>query len=106
MGDFGGCGSDVRPKWQKPTVLIMALTLAAISCSPVSATSRSCDVRGARFAIGKPFTEALARRARAAAGAHVLRKLEPGAIYTMEYSPVRLNLEVDRRGSVIAVRCG
>ena len=48
----------------------------------------------------------LADKARQAAEAREVRKIEPGGAYTMELSPDRLNIEVDRAGIVTGVRCG
>ena len=56
--------------------------------------------------IGQPYSADLAERARRAAGARLLRRIVPGAVYTMEFSPDRLNLELNRSGVVVAVRCG
>jgi hypothetical protein len=52
------------------------------------------------------YTPALAERARQAARALVVRKIEPGGAYTMELSPDRLNIEVDRSGIVRDLKCG
>ena len=65
-----------------------------------------CSASGARFAIGELFTLDLAERARRAAGAREVRKIEPGGAYTMELSPDRLNIEVDQAGIVRGLTCG
>jgi hypothetical protein len=56
--------------------------------------------------VGQPYSEDVAVRARQASGARLARKIEPGRAYTMEFSPDRLNLEVDARGVIRRVRCG
>jgi hypothetical protein len=48
----------------------------------------------------------LADRARRAAGAREVRKIEPGGAYTTDLDPERLNVEVDRTGIVTGLRCG
>jgi hypothetical protein len=56
--------------------------------------------------LGERYSDELARKARRAAGAKTLRKLEPGHAYTMDFRADRLNLEVDGKDRVVAVRCG
>ena len=65
-----------------------------------------CRQGGAAFALGERYSDRLARRARRGADARVVRKIEPGQVYTMEFRADRLNLEVDRRGRIRSVRCG
>ncbi len=66
----------------------------------------ACDATKAQFAVGQSYSGALAGRARQAAGAKIVRRLVPGQVVTMEFSPERLNLETDDKGIVIAARCG
>jgi hypothetical protein len=66
----------------------------------------ACVAERARFVVGRPYSEAVAEEARQAAGARIVRKIEPGGAYTMELRPDRLNLEVDRADVVQRVRCG
>jgi hypothetical protein len=66
----------------------------------------SCAAEAAQSAVGQPYSEDVAVRARQASGARLARKIEPGRAYTMEFSPDRLNLEVDARGVIRRVRCG
>ena len=83
------------------------ILLLPVAASAVGAQSRAaCDAAGARFAVGKAWSESLAERALQAASARILRKIEPGRAYTMEFSPDRLNLEVARRGVIVSARCG
>ncbi len=69
-------------------------------------SSPPCHEAAASFALGERYSDRLARRARRAANARVVRKVEPGRFYTMEFRADRLNLVVDRRDTVRAVRCG
>jgi hypothetical protein len=39
-------------------------------------------------------------------GAREVRKIEPGGAYTMDLDANRLNVEVDRAGTVTGLRCG
>lgn len=66
----------------------------------------TCQANAARFSIGQTYTSDLAERARLAAQARAVRKIEPGGAYTMDFSPDRLNVEVDRAGIVRDLNCG
>ena len=87
--------------------LALAVCLAA-TCLPFwpGEARADCAAGKARFAVNRPYTDAAAEKARIAAGADKVRKLEPGRVYTMEFRPDRLNLRVDRRGVVTSVACG
>ena len=86
---------------------VLALACAAAAQpSPPGGLTAGCRVAAAHFVLGKAYSDALARRARRRAGARAVRKIEPGQVYTMEFRADRLNLEVDRRGRIRAVRCG
>lgn len=66
----------------------------------------ACDDSQAQWAIGKSVTAADAEQARKDAGAEAVRILKPGEIVTMEFNDKRLNLDLDAKGVVTAVRCG
>jgi hypothetical protein len=85
----------------------LVLTLAGLA-APSSAQTMTapCREAAASFALGETYTDRLARQARRAAEARIVRKVEPGRSYTMEFRADRLNLDVDGRGIVLAVRCG
>jgi hypothetical protein len=85
--------------------LMLAAEAAAQARVPQQPAS-TCRESAASFALGQPYSDRLARRARRASGARVVRKVEPGQVYTMEFRADRLNIDVDRRGRVRAVRCG
>jgi hypothetical protein len=87
--------------------LALAACLAA-ACLPIlSGGARAdCLAAKARSAVNRPYTDAAAEKARMAAGADKVRKLEPGRVYTMEFRPDRLTLRVDARGVVTSVSCG
>lgn len=65
-----------------------------------------CAVSEAQPLAGQPYSPKLAERARQAASAREVRKIEPGGAYTTELDPNRLNVEVDRAGIVTGLRCG
>jgi Peptidase inhibitor I78 family len=84
-------------------VILCPAMVVAQSAPPALA---ACTADRARFAVGEVYTPDLAERARQAAGARLVRKIEPGGAYTMDFSPSRLNVEVDQGGTVRGVECG
>ena len=65
-----------------------------------------CAAGEAQLFAGQPYSPELAERARRAAGAREVRKIEPGGAYTTDLDADRLNVEVDRAGVVTGLRCG
>lgn len=78
----------------------------AVKPAPAPAPQPECSAAGARFAVGQTLSPQLEVAARTRANAAVSRVLKPGQAVTMEFNAARLNLEVDARGRVTAVRCG
>ncbi len=70
------------------------------------AVARDCNAQPAQFAVGQAYGEALADEVRRRSGASVVRVIRPGMAVTMEYSPQRLNLDLDASDRVTRVRCG
>ena len=66
----------------------------------------TCVAENARWAVGQPASRELLERARVQATASVARFIRPNEAITMEYSPGRLNLYLDRRDVVHSVICG
>lgn len=70
------------------------------------APSGSCDEAKAQFAIGERASQQLLDRARVAAGAREARFIRPNEAITLEFSPTRLNLNLNTKDVVLSVRCG
>ena len=91
-------------------LLVLALSAVAprdgYAQPAVSPEQSRCIIGQAQSIVGQPYSLELADRARQAAEAREVRKIEPGGAYTMELSPDRLNIEVDRAGIVTSLRCG
>ena len=71
---------------------------------PVAAGA--CDDSQAQWAIGKAVTQTEVEQARKDAGAGTVRSLKPDQAATMDFNDKRLNLDLDAKGVVTAVRCG
>lgn len=89
--------------------LLPCLLLATAACAPVAplpgpVTECRADA-GQRF-VGTPLTGRTTERARRATGAKTVRTIRPGVAVTMDYRVDRLNVEVDDKGDIVAVRCG
>ncbi|WP_083745644.1 I78 family peptidase inhibitor [Variovorax sp. KK3] len=68
--------------------------------------ARACDADKAKFAVGQVVTSQLEATARTRAGASSVRTLRPDQVVTLDFNSSRLNLVVDARNQVTAVRCG
>jgi len=68
--------------------------------------SGSCDARKAEFALGERASQELLDRARVAAGAAAARFIRPNEPITLEFSPARLNLNLNTKDVVESVYCG
>ena len=68
--------------------------------------SGTCDASKTQWAVGERATTEVLERARTAARAATARFIRPNQPITMEFSPGRLNLELDKRDVVIGVTCG
>lgn len=90
-----------------PTAPVVGVPVAVKPAPmPAPAPPPECSAAGARFAVGQALSPQLEVAARTRANAAVSRVLKPGQAVTMEFNAARLNLEVDARGRVTAVRCG
>jgi Peptidase inhibitor I78 family len=74
--------------------------------APPPAPSGSCDATKAQFALGERASQELLDRARVAAGAGVARFIRPNEPITLEFSPARLNLNLNTKDVVQSVDCG
>ena len=79
---------------------------APVAAAPAPEPPAQCRAEDARFAIGQPATPQLEAAARVRSGAGSVRTLKPNQAVTMEFNGGRLNLVVDARDRVTAVRCG
>lgn len=64
-----------------------------------------CDVSELDFVVGHPLDDALKARAQEATGAASVRVFTTGDPVTADMRPDRLNLELDKSGTVVSARC-
>lgn len=65
-----------------------------------------CNAGAAERFVGREARGGVVQRARAAARARTVRVIRPGQAVTMDFRSDRLNVEVDGRNWIRAVRCG
>ena len=65
-----------------------------------------CNAAPAQGAVGQQGTPSVIEKARVASGAAMARLLHPRQVVTLEFNAERLNLVVDGKGRITAVRCG
>jgi hypothetical protein len=104
-----GCAmSALRYEPISPAWRICAFVFVSACFAPgfSRAQAEGCDAKYAHFAVGKPFGDALADEARRRSGAKIVRRMDHGMAYTMEFRVDRLDLAVDKKGIVVAIHCG
>ena len=69
-------------------------------------TGYRCNERPAQHLVGRPASAELGAEAQRLTGARTVRWLRPGDIVTMEFREDRLNIDLDERQRVRAIRCG
>jgi hypothetical protein len=65
-----------------------------------------CDSASGQVAVGQVLTQSLLDQLRTQSGSASARELRPGKMITMEYDVTRLNVLVDEKSQITAVRCG
>ncbi len=65
-----------------------------------------CDAARAQALVGQAASGELGARALDLTGARTIRWIQPGQMVTMDYRTDRLNIELDGRNRVTAIRCG
>ncbi|WP_157084542.1 I78 family peptidase inhibitor [Sphingomonas pituitosa] len=92
-------------------IVFLALAGAAAGCAqqrkadPLPAMVE-CDANRVLDLKGKPRSPAIEADALARSGAKRIRWIEPGSAVTMDFRVDRLNLHVDKDGTITDARCG
>ena len=71
-----------------------------------SGAAGTCDAQPVQNQVGQKYSESLNSDLQSGANANQLRVLKPGELMTMEYNPTRLNVIIEKDGSISALRCG
>jgi len=67
---------------------------------------KTCDAAALQSQIGQKATASVMEELRTRSGSETARMLRPGQLVTMEYNATRLNLIVDDKDVMTAIRCG
>jgi len=73
---------------------------------PEAGGGGSCNAARAQSLLGRTATTELGGEALRLTGASGLRWIPPNSAVTMDYSPGRLNIELDAQNRVTRIRCG
>jgi len=65
-----------------------------------------CDAQPVQNMLGQAYSDSMGDTLRQRASARAVRVLKPGQVMTMEYNPMRINIILDAKGSIEALRCG
>lgn len=76
------------------------------SAMPGSTSGKTCDAGPLQSQIGQKATPSVMEDLRTRSGSTTARMLRPGQVVTMEYNNTRLNLIVDDKDVMTAIRCG
>ena len=68
--------------------------------------SSDCDAAPVQSMIGQPYSDSVGESVRQRSSSHAVRLLKPGEVMTMEYNPTRINIILDDKGAIGALRCG
>lgn len=98
-----------------PFAAALAGATALTACAPAGAPETApappmveadCGAASLGSYIGTPGSDAALAAIRSWRGDKPVRVLTPGAMMTMDYRADRLNIELDDKGVIAAVRCG
>lgn len=96
-------------------MIVPLLALASAGCAPVEVmdndppergTGMTCSDEGLDIYIGKTATSELGAEMMQKAGAGALRWIPKGSVVTMDYRSDRLNVHLDERNRITALKCG
>lgn len=79
---------------------------AATTPAPPMDSAGECNADASQGSVGQALSDDLTARLQRESGSSVARVLRPGQVVTMEYNPQRLNILVDDKNTITAVRCG
>jgi hypothetical protein len=90
-----------------PLPLILLTTACApVKPMPVEHGAGHCNMDAAKPLIGEKMSDKTGQKARALAGAGMVRWVRPGQAVTMDYREDRLNIMLDDKDRITRLSCG
>jgi hypothetical protein len=95
-----------------PIIPVAVLLLSVVACTAMPPADVApvaggpCMAEAASWAVGHAATADTVERARVESHSNDVRVIEPGQAVTMDYSPERLNINVNERGAITGLKCG
>ena len=86
-------------------IALLALTLGGCAMTAKPAAS-DCRADGVQSSVGQRYMATLGTRLQRTATARTVRVIRPGMAVTMDYRTDRLNVTVDDKDLITALRCG
>ena len=86
--------------------MLTLLMMAAAVPQAAAAEPQVCAAGPAEVLVGEHYRRHVPTRAKRLSGARTVRVIHPGEMTTMNFREDRLNLRVDHRRIITAVRCG
>jgi hypothetical protein len=71
-----------------------------------SGPTADCNTDSVQNLLGQAYSDSVGETARQRSGSRAIRLLKPGQVMTMEYDPSRINIILDDKGAIQALRCG
>ena len=90
-------------------VIVLLLSMGACATIPPEGPPMpiaQCNAAAASWALGREPTDDVVERARVESGSATVRVIRPGTAVTMDVRGDRLNLNVNARNAIDAVKCG
>lgn len=87
-------------------LILMATACAPVESMPPEHGAGHCHADAAQSLIGRKMSDEAGQKARALAGAGMVRWVRPGQAVTMDYRADRLNIMLDEKGRIARFSCG
>lgn len=94
-------------------VILDALAASAAGCggghganNVAAPAARGCGAALVQQFVGAQLTRTRREKIADQSGASRIRVIRPGRVYTMDYRPARLRINVNKRGRITALDCG
>lgn len=101
LAGIAGCAGS-----QTSQPAAQASASSSSSSGPAPADGGECDATALQGSIGSTLSDRLVADLQQQSGSNTTRVLRPGEVVTMEYNEQRLNILVDGKGAITAIRCG